>query len=462
MSSPPTSFRRLPAHPGLPLVGNTWQFVKDPLGFLRQLQARYERAVRVSLVGRDITVLFTAEDSRQVLQENNRNYQKSEAYRVLAIFLGNGLLTSEGDFWRRQRKLAQPAFYKQRLALMADMMAQQTQQLLSDWQTHDPAQPRNISADMLGLTLNIVTRALFSTDVGERVAGISAALDDIMHYADHALKSFVQVPLKYPTPRNVRFRKAVAKVEAIIYDIIQNRRQQKIKYPELRYDDLLDMLMDARDEETGESMSDQQLRDEVTTIFMAGHETTANALSWALYLLAQHPDVAARVRSEAHEVLGEAGVPTFDSARRLTYTLQVVQEAMRLYPPAWIVGRRALEVDYFGEYEQPKDGIVLVSPYLLHRNQNYWDRPDVFDPERFSEAASKARPSYAYLPFGGGPRLCIGNNFALLEMQIVLALLVRAFDFQLLTSGHHVAPEPMVTIRPQGGLRLRIRTSFKH
>lgn len=445
-----------PRYKGLPLVGNTFAFVRDPLGFMRLLQENYERLCTINLLGRDIHVLLTAEDARHVLQENNRNYHKSEAYKVLAIFLGNGLLTSEDDFWRRQRKLAQPAFYKQRLALMTDMMELETLALLADWEAHDQTLPRDISADMLRLTLNIVTKALFSTDVGERVAGISKALNDIMHYADRTLKSFISVPLKYPTPANVRFQKAVDKVEAVIYGIISGRRQAWEKNPATRYDDLLDMLMHTRDEDTGETMSNRQLRDEVTTIFMAGHETTANALSWALYVLAQHADIVHKMRKEGDQVWSNPATSTFEKARELRYTLQVIQEVMRLYPPAWLIGRRSLGEDALGPYRFAKDSYFLISPYTLHRRAEYWPEPEVFNPDRFTEDHSKQRPTYAYLPFGGGPRLCIGNNFALLEMQLVLSLLIRHFDIGLAFPGQVVQPEPMVTLRPKEGLKLRI------
>lgn len=447
----------VPHHRGLPLVGSTFAFVRDPLAFLSMVQQRYPRLATINLLGRSITLIQTAEDARHILQENNRNYHKSEAYKILAIFLGNGLLTSEDDFWRRQRKLAQPAFHKQRLALMTDMMAQETETLAADWQKHDSSKPRDISQDMLQLTLNIVTKALFSTDVGERVAGISSALDDIMHYADTRLKSFIRIPLKYRTPANARFLSAVEKVEAVIYDIINGRRQAWEENPNLRYDDLLDMLMHTRDEETGETMSDGQLRDEVTTIFMAGHETTANALSWALYLLGQHPEVAQKIREESKKVFATEGTSMFEKARELRYTLQVVQEVLRLYPPAWIVGRRSLGADSLGPYAFPANSYFLISTYSLHRNTEYWPDPELFNPENFSEKNSKNRPTYAYLPFGGGPRLCIGNNFALLEMQLVLAILLRDFDVNLLSPDQIVTPEPMVTLRPKGGVRLKVR-----
>jgi cytochrome P450 len=444
-----------PSPKGLPLIGNTYAFLQDPLGFLLRMQDRFPRLTTINIFGRTITILMTAEDAKYILQENNRNYHKSEAYKVLATFLGNGLLTSEGDFWRRQRKLAQPAFYKQRVALMADMMVQETEHLLTEWKEQSAEQPRDISQDMLKLTLNIVTKALFSTDVGQRVDGISDALNEIMHYADRQLKSFIHIPLKYGTPANVRFIKAVKKVEVVIYGIINNRRSEWQTNPEARYDDLLDMLLHTQDEETGETMSDGQLRDEVTTIFMAGHETTANALSWALYTMAQHPEVVEKIRAEYNTVLGEE-VPTFEKARELRYTMQVVQEVMRLYPPAWVVGRRALSEDQIGPYTFPKNSYFLVCPYTLHRRPEYWENPEVFNPDRFSEENSKNRPTYAYLPFGGGPRLCIGNNFALMEMQLVVALIARDFDIQLISPNQIVEQDPMVTLRPKNGLRLRI------
>lgn len=445
-----------PRRRGLPLIGSTWDFLGDPLTFLEQIQKDFDQLVTIKLLLGDITLILSAEQAKYVLQENNRNYHKSEAYKVLAIFLGNGLLNSEGDFWRRQRKLAQPAFYKQRLSLMTDMMATETRELLRDWNHHAPDQPRDITNDLLSLALNIVTKALFSTDVGDKISGIADALDEIMHYGDTRLKSVIKIPTNYPTPRNTRFLKAVHKVEAVIYGIINDRREALKQDPDVRYDDLLDMLLHTRDEETGEGMSDKQLRDEVTTIFMAGHETTANALSWGLYLLAQHPEVVQKMRTEALQVLGEEGTPVFEKSRELVYGNQVVQEILRLYPPAWLMGRRALEQDQLAGYTIQPNTYVLISPYALHRHPDYWDKPEEFNPDRFSPEASKDRPSYAYIPFGGGPRLCIGNNFALLEMLVVLTLMVQDFDFHLLTPDQKVIPDPMITLRPKENLLLKI------
>lgn len=442
----------------LPWVGHTLAFVKNPLGFLEKIQSRYhhEKVVKLSLVGREFHLVLTPEDVKHVLQENNRNYHKSEAYSVLAIFLGNGLLTSEGDFWRRQRKLAQPAFYKQHLALMVEMMGSETKGLLDKWASEKENIPIDITKDILNLTLGIVTKALFSADVKHRLEGISEALNDIMHYADDILKSFVRFPLSFPTPANRRFKRAVQTVEEIIYDIIDARRQELKRNPKVRYDDLLDMLIHTKDEETGETMTDKQLRDEVTTIFMAGHETTANALSWALYLLAQHSEVVAKMRQELNAVLGKNGTPTFENIRELKYLLQVVQEVMRLYPPAWIMGRKALNSDLLSGYPIQANSFVLISIYLLHRHPDYWERPNDFDPDHFLPEPTKSRPTYAYIPFGGGPRMCIGNNFALMEMQIVIAVLIQKYDF-VLDNTEKVELDPLVTLRPKKNLKIYLK-----
>ncbi|GAA4412460.1 cytochrome P450 [Nibrella viscosa] len=448
--------RPIPQVKGAPLVGNTFQFIRDPLGFLTRLQQQYDRLVRFTIANRLVTLTLTPEDARHILQENNKVFVKSDAYKVLSLFLGNGLLNSEGDFWRRQRRLAQPAFHRQRLALLADTMVQETQELTERWKQHEAELPIDISEEMMKLTLAIVTRSLFSSDVKKHLGSISQSVTTIIEFAYVQLHSFIQIPIHYPTPANIRYRRAVEKVEGIIYEIINQRRAEKRNGTDRRYDDLLEMLMEARDEETGEQMTDKQLRDEVTTIFMAGHETTANALSWALYLLAKHPAVAGKVREEVDRVLGPEGIPTAETVRGLTYTLQVVQETMRLYPPAWLFGRKPIADEPMGEFRLPANLGVLICPYLLHRDPKYWPNPNQFNPDNFLPERIKERPAYAYIPFGGGPRLCIGNNFALMEMQILLALLVRAFDFRT-TRRSVIEPEPGITLRPRGGLRLRIK-----
>lgn len=437
--------------------GNTPDFVRNPLRFLEKMQKEFGEVglVKLNLVNRDFFLVLTPEDTKHVLQENNRNYHKSEAYKVLAIFLGNGLLTSEGDFWRRQRKLTQPAFYKQRLAMMVEMMNEEVTIAVERWKLQD-GEVLDITEEMLNLTLKIVTKALFSTDVKHRLGGISESLNDIMHFADSTLKSFIRLPLAVPTPRNLRFKRAVEKVEVVIYGIIEGRRAEIKQNADVRYDDLLDMLIHTQDEETGETMTNQQVRDEVTTIFMAGHETTANALSWALYLLSKHADVLQKLREEVETVLGKEGMPAFENVRELKYTLQVVQEVMRLYPPAWIMGRKALGEDELTGYSIEAGTYLLLPIYLLHRDPKYWQKPTEFYPDHFLPENTKSRPTYSYIPFGGGPRMCVGNNFALMEMQIVLALLVRRLDFALIDQ-KAIEADPMVTLRPKKALKMKVK-----
>lgn len=437
------------------LVGNTLEFAKDPLGFLLNLQRNYDRIVKFSLPFGDVYSIFEPDDIKHILQENNRNYVKSRAYKVLEIFLGQGLLTSEGDFWRRQRRLAQPAFHKQRLASMVDTMTHETVKMLERWEKHNSSKPIDISEEMMQVTLMIVTKALFGANIKHLVGNISAELTQMNEFGNSRLKSLFQFPLSWPLPSHLKFKKSVAKIEGIIYEIINTRRQALAKNPNAQFDDLMQMLLTAEDEDTGERMNDKQLRDEITTIFMAGHETTANAMSWACYLLAQHPDTAQRIREEAISVLGENGLPTIEDLKELRYTMQVVQETMRLYPPAYVFSRRALNEDHLGDYIIPKGVTVLMSPYLLHRNPAYWEHPNVFNPDNFLPEQIKKRHSYAYLPFGGGPRLCIGNNFALMEMQLMLALIARQFDFKLTARGA-IEPEPLITLRPKNGLKMRL------
>ncbi len=447
----------IPALPGQFLVGNTLQFTRDPLGTILRIHRDYERIVKTRLVGRDIFVLTQPDDAKHVLQEANRNYHKSEAYKVLGIFLGNGLLNSEGDFWRRQRRLAQPAFYKQRLALLADTMVTEGQGLLEKWKSQDLSKPVDISVDMIELTLNIVTKALFGADVSRKLTGMSESMNTIIEFAHERLTSFVRIPLRYPTPRNLAFQRSVQRVERLIYDIIDARRAELSANPDAQHDDLLDMLLRARDEETGEGMTDQQLRDEVTTIFMAGHETTAVAMSWTLYQLAQHPEITQQVRQEVREVVGPTAAPGYEHVRDLKYTLQVIQESMRLYPPAWLISRRSLGPDQFGEYAVGENTYVFIAPYALHRDPAHWAFPNAFHPDHFLPERQRERHSFAYLPFGGGPRICIGNNFALMEMQLLLALIVREFDVELLHPHQEVKAEASVTLRPKEGMQLRLK-----
>ena len=437
----------VPVHPGLPLVGNTLAVARDPLGMFTRLQRQYGRVVRISIGGRNQYMVFQPEDVKHVMQENHRNYGRSPAFRVLKRFLGEGLLTSDGDFWRQQRRLAQPAFHRQKITVLAATMVQESAAWVAELRQRDHSGPVNISQALMDVTMRIVCKTLFSTDAGRKLDGLSHSLETLNVLANKSLLSPVKWPSSWPTPNNRRFNKARKLVDELIYEFIATRKRTGA-----RHDDLLDMLMYAEDEDTGGRMPETQLRDECVTLFTAGHETTAVSMAWTLYLLAQHPDILTKLQVEVATVLGtvtaeKAALPPVEAFRAMPYTMQVVQESMRLYPPAWAMSRMALADDHIGPYRIPKGDTVVVSPYLLHHDPANWPDPERFDPERFAPGADAGRPAYAYLPFGGGPRLCIGNQFALMEMQIMLALLVQSFAIGAV-AGKPIKPQPLITLRP--------------
>ena len=439
--------RPVPMHPGLPLFGNTLAFLRDPLRVLQTLQRQQHRLVHLRIGGRHQYLVFQPEDAKHILQENNRNYGRSPAFDVLKIFLGNGLLTSEGDFWRRQRRLMQPAFHRQKLATLADTMIAEAATWIAELKQQSMQQPLNVSQAFMNVTMRIVCKTLFGSDISGKMEGLSTALDSLNYLANQRMLSPIRFPMSWPTPDNLRSRRDRSQIDSFVYNLINQRRQNQVANEDR--DDLLTMLLSAEDEETGERMSDQQLRDECVTLFSAGHETTAVSMAWTVHLLTQHPAVLTRLQEESRSVLGTDPRPSADQFRSLTYTLQVVQESLRLYPPAWIMSRLALSPDCIGPYVIPAGGTALVCPYLLHRDPNNWPNPDQFDPDRFAPGGTKVQlHSYAYLPFGGGPRLCIGTHFALMEMQILLALLVRAFTLRPVNN-QPIVPKSLVTLRPR-------------
>jgi cytochrome P450 len=383
--------------------------------------------------------------ARRVLVDNSKNYPKSRSYEGLKLVLGEGLLTSEGDFWRRQRRLAQPGFHKERLASFAQAMVADTTAMLERWRGMAEGVPFDVHHEMMRLTLRIVNRTLFSTDTDQDAAGVGTAIPIAIRYVNDYAEALIRVPPWLPTPKNLRFRKAQRTLDALVFKIIDERRRSRKEAS-----DLLSMLMSAEDEKTREQMTDRQLRDEVMTMFLAGHETTANALTWAFYLLSRYPAAARRLRREVAEVLS-GRTPTIEDLPRLAFTRAVVEETLRLYPPAWIIERQAAAADEIGGYHVPRGTIVAISMYTLHRHARYWENPEGFDPDRFCADSPPERPKFVYMPFGGGPRLCIGNAFAMMEAQIILAMVANAYALDLV-SGFPVEPEPSVTLRPANGV----------
>lgn len=438
--------RDIPGPRGLPVVGSFLEIRRDPLGMLERNMRRHGPTVRYRFGPFDLVHVQDPEDIRHVLVKNHASYEKSPSYDVLREILGNGLVTSEGRFWRRQRKLAQPAFHHQSLAAFAETMGTLAAELADGW-VSSPGE-RDVHEEMMRLTLRIVGHTLMSTELGGDANTIAGSLRVVLDYANQ-FEAFLLLPRWFPTPQRIRARRAIAALDGIVFRLIEERRRSGEPGR-----DLLGMLMSATDESGTERMTDRQLRDEVMTLVLAGHETTANALSWTWLLLGRHPEVLARLRGEIDEVL-EGRPPALADLERLPYTQAVIKESMRIYPPVWMIERRALADDVLGGYRIPAGTLVAVSPWTLHRDPQTFPDPERFDPQRFLGEEAAARHRYSYLPFGAGPRTCIGNSFATMEAVILLATLAGRAEVQPL-SGAAVAPEPSVTLRPSPGVWARV------
>jgi cytochrome P450 len=441
------SSRTAPRVRGVPLFGLLFEVWRDPIAMMMRAWREHGDVVACSMGPYEYLFVNDPEAVQHVLVHNAKGYVKSPNYRGIKLVVGEGLLTSEGEHWRRQRKLTQPAFHRDRLAGFGKTMVDDTMHTVDRWSKR-VGQTIDVHDEMMRLTFRIVGHTLFSVNLDDDADRIGVAVTEAIHHANDYVASPVRVPSWVPTPANARFKRALAVMDDVVQRIIEEHRRGEPK------DDVLSMLMAARDEETKDAMSDRQLRDEILTIVLAGHETTANLLAWTLYLLSKHPDVERRVHREVTDVVGDRRATLADLSK-LTFTTHVLEESMRLYPPAWSFERQATEDDVVAGYEVKAGTIVALSPYLLHRHPRHWDNPEGFDPERFSPERSAGRPRYAYLPFGAGPRTCIGNGFAMMEAQLLLATLVQKHRL-VLVSGPPVELEPMVTLRPKGGIRMII------
>ena len=430
-----------PGPRGLPLFGSAFEAKRDPIGLVTRTLAEHGDVVRLRFGAMRYLVLNHPDAIRHVLVDNPNNYTKSRNYAGLKLVLGRGLVTSEGTLWRKQRKLSQPAFHREHLAGFAAQMVSLTDAMCSRWLARCPAEI-DVHAEMSRLTFAIVARTLFGVDVDRHSAEIADAVGVLTEFTRRYVERFVPIPAWLPTAGNVRFHRALRRVESLVQRIIDARRLAG--HPG---DDLLGMLIAA------DSVDEQLLRDEVMTAILAGHETTANALTWMWHLVAQRPATALAMRDEVARVLG-AGVPAPPDLAKLQIVTRVVQESLRLYPPVWSFEREAIEDDAVMGFAVSAGTVVSVWPYTLHRNTAWWPRPDEFDPDRFLPERSADRPRYAYLPFGAGPRTCIGASFAMMEAQIIVARMAQRFAFEPVRE--HVDLKLDVTLRPKGGLTLRV------
>jgi cytochrome P450 len=435
-----------PGPRGYPLLGVLPQLRSNPIRTFLDAADRFGDIVHLKAGPYHGFLLSDPADVKHVLQDNARNYHKSPLYDRLRDSLGNGLLTSEDSFWLRQRRLAQPAFHRQRLIAMADVMVACTEQMLERWEhTASSGAPIDVVAEMMSVTQAIIVRTMFSTDLGATAEVVNRTWPIINRRIGETFWSS-KLETKLPLPANRRFQRALRELDAVVYRIIAERRASRREEA-----DLLSMLLSARDEESGAVMTDRQLRDEVMTMLLAGHETTSLALSWTYYLLSQHPTVEQRVAEEVDRVIGDAR-PGFAQADQLSCTRRVIEESLRLYPPAWGFSRLAMGDDEIHGYHVAKGSIVFLIPFVIHRRPTLWPDPDRFDPERFIRERESARPRFAYIPFGGGPRGCIGNQFAMLEAALIIATVAQRYRIELLPD-QAIRPEPLITLRPMPGIR---------
>ena len=382
----------------------------------------------------------------EVLVTNARKYSKGRVLRANRHVFGEGLLTSEGDFWLRQRRLAQPAFHRARIASYAATMVDYTERMVQGWRG---GEERDAHQEMMRLTLEIVAKTLFDADVEGDAQEVGKSLELLLEIGANFRRT-IFVPHWLPTPTNLRVRREVKQIEKILYRIIAEQRASGRDAG-----DLLSMLLSAQDED-GSRMTDRQLRDETITLFLAGHETTASTLSWTWWLLARHPAVEAKLHAELDAVLGDRA-PTLDDLPKLRYTGHLITESLRLYPAAWGMARLVVEDHEIAGYAVTKGMGVAMAQWVVHRDPRWYDAPEEFRPERWEDDLLKRLPRFAYFPFGGGPRQCIGNAFALMEAALILATIARKFRF-LLVADHPVVPLASITLRPRHGVRVTLES----
>ena len=428
------------------ISGNLPAFKKDWLGFVTHVAREFGDIVQLRFGPKPVVLLSHPDYVEYVLVTNNRNFTKDFTLRLYKVILGNGLLTSEGDFWLRQRRMSQPAFQKQRIASFGQTMVSYTERMLANW--NDGA-VIDIHAHFMQLALEIAAKTLFDADVAADAHDVGVALETALASINNRFNSLFWLPGWLPTPNNLQLRRAVRRLDDVLYRIIDERR----KRGEDR-GDLLSLLLQARDED-GSCMTDQQLRDEAMTLFLAGHETTALALSWTCYLLGQHPEVVADLETELATVLGGRS-PAAEDYSRLRYTERVVMESMRLYPPAFGIGREAIQDCEIAGYPISAGMPLFFHQWVIHRDPRFFTDPEQFLPDRWADGLAQRLPKYAYFPFGGGPRLCIGNTFAMMEAVLILATMAQKFRVQLVPH-HPVEIWPTITLRPKHGIKVALK-----
>jgi cytochrome P450 len=448
-NKPSINGRRVPPGPkGLPLLGMALQVLHDPLGTLQRIAREYGDIVRIP-IGTDGRIFLNHPDYiEQVNVIQQSKFHKSKLTKdVTGRLLGEGLLISEGDFWRRQRRLAQPAFHRSRINEYASTMVESAEVQIRKW---GDGEERDIAQEMMAISLETAVRTLFGTTLPGEALQVGRSLDFLVRYSLRKARFPIKVPESWPTPANRRAVRETKFLDSLVYRIIDERKE--VGNTDGRKD-LLSLLMSAMDED-GSQMTPEQLRDETMTLFLAGHETTALTLSWAWFLLSKNPAAEVRLHEELRDVLG-GRAPAIADLGRLPYLLAVVNEVLRLYPPAYILARTSIAPCTIGGYDFPTGSTIIMAQWVMHRDARYFDDPEAFRPERWLDGLEDRLPAGAYFPFGDGPRRCIGQNFALMEAVLVIATVAQKFQLQLV-AGQKIVPEALVTLRPRNGIRMRI------
>jgi len=439
---------RPPGPSGLPYIGQAWNFTRDPLAFLSGVADRYGDISCFTLGGIEAYFVRHPDFVREVLITQRASFTLSPLRKRLSAVVGHGLFTSEGELHARQRRLMQPVFRKSRIEAYAGSIAELSRRTRDRWQSGAEI---DLTEESMKLTMLVAARALFDDDIGGDAKAVSSDLAVLLEFFTRISSPFLGLWLKLPLRSTLRFHAAVRDLDAVIYRMIERRRGAAGAG-----NDLLSLLMQAKDDETNVFMTQRQLRDEILTLLIAGHETTANLLGWTLYLVSQNDACAERLHAEARSVLG--GRPGFVAAdtERLAYGRQVIQEGLRLYPPGWFIGRAALAEVRLGNYTLPKGAVVLMSQYVMHRDARFFEQPELFAPERWQGDFLERLPRGAYFPFSAGDRHCIGEGFAWQEALLILATLVERWKFELVP-GQRIRPKPSVTLRPDRPIRMVVR-----
>ncbi len=442
--------KHIPLTKGLPLVGSLPQVIKNPFGYFKQAQETYGDIYNLNLGISKMLIVNHPRHMQHILVDNAQNYRKGGAmWDAVRAMLGNGLVVSEGSFWLRQRRMMNPQFHRQRLAALNDLMVNAIAEALDTWEKSANGSDFNVATAFSELTMKVITRTLFGTGLStEEMDRVSKAMNYALTYVIQAIV-LSSLPSWMPAPGKKEFERSIKQIDETVYRIIADSRKDNGES-----NHLMAMLLDMVDDETGEGMTDQQLRDEVTTLFLAGYETTSIALSWAFDLLTHHPDVMDKLQAEVDAAIGDR-LPTFADLMKLPYSRMIIQETLRIRPAAWQLPRTAVEDDEIDGYRISAGTTITSLIYMCHYHPEEWDNPDVFDPERFQPDKTEKRHKFAYMPFGAGQRKCIGMDFALMEAQLALAMVAQRYKLTKATE-NLAEPQLSTTLRPKGGVIVKL------